>query len=95
MVLTCAERGGRGGRLVLYWTKDAKDEAARQEEIRKTSKKIHGCRAGGHTEGWCDRGRCKRSTEMESDDPLWRPPLPKGAGERRRFGREREMQSCS
>lgn len=26
--------------------------AARQEEMRKTTEKVHGCSEGGHAEGW-------------------------------------------
>lgn len=29
--------------------------AARQEQMRKSKKKIHKCNEGGHAEGWHDR----------------------------------------
>lgn len=41
MVCTCAVDG-----QWIYWTKDAEDEAGRQQEKRKTTDKIHGCSEG-------------------------------------------------
>lgn len=68
MIWGCAVEG-----WWMYWTKDVECAAARQEEKRVSTKKIHGCREGGHAEGWCVTGGCQGQGEMEADDLMWRP----------------------
>ena len=48
----------------------------------KAKEGVYGCGEGGHVGGWCDNGRCGGQSEMETDDPLWRPLT--GAAKRRR-----------
>lgn len=50
MVWGCAVEG-----WWMYWTKDVECAAARQKEKRKSTKKIHGCREGGHAGLMCHR----------------------------------------
>ena len=40
---------------------------------------------GGHAGSWCDNGRCGGQSEMEMDDPLWRPLTGAPKRRRRRF----------
>ncbi len=66
MVWACAEEGCRA-----RWEKSVEYGATGQEEKRKTKEEVHGCGDGGNAGGWCDRGRRRGQSKMETDDPLW------------------------